>query len=321
MFRDAEEFLSVENPFGAKFKFRNATVEDKDPNILWSSETLCAYIRLYIQFSQSGRWVVRSCPLESMLSFYRLMHRHHLPRCLRPQNDSFTKSSLPYVYGTYKMKCWGKQTGRIEKTCVKPQHSCMRNISSFFTFVGRDSLRYATRALGFLASTVWPGFAYTNLSVAPQETRDDIRNVVVHASPSSHVDGKYVCKLCGTRSHAPSAFVGDAGQAYETIAADRVLGDCKALFAEATRRGLSDSIAVKKGKKPQVSFGGSIKTNFLDRIIFTRNTLMRFACCVLMMRSFVFGWAYAVQLTGIPTGGPWSGMFLELTLGRRETYF
>ena len=131
----------------------------------------------------------------------------------------------------------------------------------------------------------------------------------------------FTCSFCKCSVHHPTCYIGDAGQAYETVNMETVVNATRSLIKEAGQKGLADGIQVKKCRSPEVSFGGSIRTAFLDRLVYTRATLAKFACTCLLFRTVRLACLFATQISGIPTGAPFSGVFLDMILCQRETRF
>ena len=179
----------------------------------------------------------------------------------------------------------------------------MRSISSFISFPGRPNLRFASRALDFLRRNCWEGFTFTNLSTAPVECKQDIASLVTPAVMP------FTCSFCKCSVHHPTCYIGDAGQAYETVDMETVVNATRSLIKEAGQKGLADGIQVKKCRSPEVSFGGSIRTAFLDRLVFTRASLAQFACTCLLFRTVRLACLFATQISGIPTGHHSAGSF------------
>ena len=290
-FESIRALVSGDEP--GELKVRLCTVEDKDPSILWVAETRATFIRMYEQLRVSGRWALQPANASHVLAFYRQLYALHLPRSLQPRDNRLRMNGLPYTYGTIKHKCWGLGTGRISHTCKKIGHSCTRCINSFVSFPGRQHLQFATRALAFLIRQTWSTFAVENLAVSAEEFTTAIKHLEIPQRVGCN--NCFGCKFCGEEFSAMSAFVGDAGQAFEVINVSAVREGVNALCDDAKKIGLPDSVQVTKARVPKVAFGGSIRTRFLDKLIYTRLALRQFVYSVLLMRTFRFAFIFVTQ--------------------------
>ena len=133
-----------------------------------------------------------------------------------------------------------------------------------------------------------------------------------------HPGDDHTCRMCSNSLCGPSAWVGDAAQAFEAVSCAQVSRATEDLLALSARLKQPDAIQVHCTPKVSVTWGGSIFTPFRDRFIYTRRTLSKFVAVALMMRIFVFGPLAIIQREGIPIGGPWSPTLLSVVLCKME---
>ena len=126
------------------------------------------------------------------------------------------------------------------------------------------------------------------------------------------------CCICSSSLSCPAAFVGDAAQAFEAVSQERVLSAIHSLTELSKKLQQPDAIQVSRKHGGGVCWGGSIKTPYSDRFIFTRRTLTKFVIVTLLMRLFILGPLIVIQKVGIPIGGPWSPTLLSLALSQVE---
>ena len=112
--------------------------------------------------------------------------------------------------------------------------------------------------------------------------------------------------------------VADAGQAFEVLQLPFVIFVLQKLFSSARAIGVPDAVQVHKSTKVITALGGSIRTPYTDRAVFTLCSLLQYALAALLFRYFQFGPLVAIQLTGIPIGGPWSLAILTVCLAYLE---
>jgi len=132
------------------------TVEDKDPGILWLARTDLMFIRFCIQLTKSGRWAIFKVSDSDLLRYYRWTFNKHLPKSCQVLDTRLAMHMMPYMYPTVKGKCYLSDGwfGAVH-VCKKPNHSCLRCISSSVKFTGKDRIQPAARALQFWINNVW----------------------------------------------------------------------------------------------------------------------------------------------------------------------
>ena len=157
-------------------------------------------------------------------------------------------------------------------------------------------------------------FAFSDLSKAPEEILSGYKNL-----DPMPVDRR--CKRCGTVMDSPGVVISDAGQAFEVVDHNLLQTYHSKLNEIAKARGQPNAISVLKQTKACVELGGSICQKYVDRVVFTRETLTQFVKAVLLMRFYRLSFFTAVQLSGIPTGGPWGPVALALLFGFFEHEF
>ena len=106
------------------------TCEDKDPSVLWGSSLDGLISRWFSLLSTQPRWKIGGFGVDSLLGCYRHWINNCLPRSLKPPECLIFDTELPYIYPTVKRKCFNGWQGCM-KTCIKPGHSCFRNVCSF----------------------------------------------------------------------------------------------------------------------------------------------------------------------------------------------
>ena len=242
-----------------------------------------------------------------------------LPSALRPRKSAVAADSLPYAYGTVKRKCWAPTPSGVKHVCEKPAHSCLRLICSFARVPFRRQIRGVARACQAVLQAVWQGFELWNLSTAPAEIRDGIGGLT--PAPPSGGCPHGCCALCGEALLHPAWVVADAGQAYEAISIAAVTQSITRLFQAARTIGLPDAVFVKKSSKFSAGFGGSIRTPYTDRTIYTFRTIELCLIGCLLLRFFILGPWILLQCSGIPIGGPHSKILLSIPLVEREHIF
>ena len=84
-----------------------ATVEDKDPSIMWMSSVAGIVVRLLRQLQGADdRWSVQHLDEKGVIKFYQSVIDHSLPRIHRGHHSPMAAKNLPYMYPTFKRKCW-----------------------------------------------------------------------------------------------------------------------------------------------------------------------------------------------------------------------
>ena len=126
------------------------TVEDKDSKILWSSSSVGLISRWTKMLLQQQRWKLVVLEEQHVVEFYRSLLNSCLPRSLLPMNMAFSAKHLPYLYPTVKRKCHRGAPEQGVRSCQKPQHSCLRNVASFWKLPGKKTFKYVGRALRHL---------------------------------------------------------------------------------------------------------------------------------------------------------------------------
>ena len=164
------------------------TVEDKDPSILWQLKGTRIYDFWYRLMANSPkRWEIQSISSDAILKNYRTILDTILPKSLIGKaGNAFSLAHVPYAYFTIKYKCFkhaaqqccdhftpGEHTKKTDPdsfkphpahTCVKPGHSCLRNIISFKKLPGRAAFKRVGRAFSFALQAVMPGYGIRDLS-------------------------------------------------------------------------------------------------------------------------------------------------------------
>ena len=196
--------------------------------------------------------------------------------------NCFAERNLPYVYGSVKAKCYKTDELGTTKTCKKLGHSCLRGFVSFVHMPGKKYYRFACRAIVFLINQCWASFEIHDMSQAKKMIESEISLL----SPPA---GDNRCHMCSSALTCPAAFVGDAAQAFEAVSQERVLSAMHSLAALSKQLQQPDAIQISRKLRGGVCWGGSIKTPYTDRFIFTRLTLTKFVIVTLLMRWFVLG--------------------------------
>ena len=195
------------------------------------------------------RWELKELDLEKVLGFYRQALAQALPGRLRRVYAPISPQSLPYLYASFKRKCWKDYPDFVadnvqslldfgsRSMCKKEKHMCMRVIVSFIRLPYRRTFRYLGRAAMRLIETVWPSAAISNLSNAPNEIRE--------ATPKRWQTEECIrCKIVLEKDS--KADTRDAGQAYEVMDGDFALFVFRSLREAAKKANLSKYIAAEK---------------------------------------------------------------------------
>ena len=83
------------------------TIEDKDPSVLWLSSVAGMYKRMVEQLYQfPDRWEVRQMKTSDVVAKHRPWVDGSLPRRLRGPRSPVSSQSLPYMYTSFRRKCW-----------------------------------------------------------------------------------------------------------------------------------------------------------------------------------------------------------------------
>ena len=125
-------------------------------------------------------------------------------------------------------KCYNSMESGCTKTCRKVGHSCLRGIASFVNFPGRESLRFACRAIAFVIKECWETVEITDMSQAPSQQEQAF-------SQLTPARADRCCSMCQTCMHGPSAHVADAAQAFEAMAESRVMQAATSLFKQSEK--------------------------------------------------------------------------------------
>ena len=118
----------------------------------------------------------RGCPVLSQHP------GQHMPRNLLQKRNPFSGVNIPYIYFTVKYRCFQGASQEVctdhvppkvpgdlgaklpSHSCVKPCHSCLRNIVSFIKVLGRKTFKKIGRAFIFGLASVCPRYSIRNLS-------------------------------------------------------------------------------------------------------------------------------------------------------------
>ena len=254
------------------------TVEDKDPNTLWRINGLYHLARwLHMIAKAPDRWRVVDTSKAAVVGWYRLLYDYTIPKPLRAKGEGpLNAEHVPYIYPTVKLKCWDGDhlppvSGRHK--CKKPQHSCFRNICSFVRLPSRSLYRSISRAFTFISNQMNPGWSFSSLDTAVPNLLDQYEHLV--SAPAS---GPCLCRGCQTPMTCPGLVVGDAGQAYEAIAVDKIHECLDRLFAKldaSEKEGKRRCVTVMRTRRSHVFFGGSSTRRLWDRTVWYTSSIRR----------------------------------------------
>lgn len=307
-------------------------LEDKDPSVLWVSETKNLMLRWRQQFrSMPTRWEFTDMSVQTAVQTYRKLLDRALPTSLQAPNSCFSGRNMPYAYPTVKRKCFGAAVwirngactlygniSRGSRTCAKQGHSCLRTIVSFFRLPSKRMYRYVGRGLEFLIQEFRPGADLPSLSEARASLKS--RFECMHPRPGQH--DKY-CLCCGKLMKHPTLHISDAGQAFEAIKVDVIESRLDSLFDRAVMSTTctNPSIQVHCSRKSSVSWGGFIKDDLSDRKVLLLSTIRTCVKSLLQCRLYLCGNRVLRQRCGIPIGGPISSAVLKAVLSHSEYFF
>eukprot|EP00929_Paragymnodinium_shiwhaense_P047406 TRINITY_DN2404_c0_g1_i7.p1 TRINITY_DN2404_c0_g1~~TRINITY_DN2404_c0_g1_i7.p1 ORF type:complete len:1263 (+),score=71.99 TRINITY_DN2404_c0_g1_i7:160-3789(+) len=305
------------------------TCEDKDPNIGWLSVPLFFYIRWRtILHAGQQRWGICNADPSAVCSWYSHILLACLPANVRKKVGRMTIEQLPFVYATYKRKCFqGISTVSsfclCPRTCEKAGHSCcMRNIVSFSPLPQgvRDAFKHVSRVVQTMIDSVWlswsigpmrDAFQTCSSRFAKQYPRHDLVN-----------NKRCTCLHCNGKIDTVSVVVVDAGQAFEavdvgeTVEAVRHLNEAfKAKHGDAT-------VSSVFGKRCNTFLGGNTKDTQASSVCIWSDTACRCVVLALLLRLFRFGSkAFICQKKGLPIGSPLSPTTLEVLFSWMEHRF
>lgn len=121
-------------------------VQDKDPSILWKQNAYLGTLRWMLTLTRQPRWAITTYSTTQLVTFYPSLLNIALPISMLPKIMGFSRKDLPYGYPTIKLKCFkGPEGSSWIRACHDPQHSCQRNIISFFRLLGRPSFKAVSR--------------------------------------------------------------------------------------------------------------------------------------------------------------------------------
>ena len=263
------------------------------------------------------RWEFVNLKLEDVLKKYRDLLNTCLPRSLAPNLD-FYAEHVPYIYPTVKYKCFGgsRMTGSI-KTCDRPGHSCFRNVVSFVALPGRQIFKSVGRALRTVFEVCWSSWCFKDQARSGAELSK--RYNKTKNRPANEV---HCCAKCKKPMAAPGGITADAGQAYEAVRRPFVSGCLDALFKTAsTPKFAAKTISVLKTVKYYGFVGGRIHQPAEDRVVFWLDRIRHCVDRLLAMDIYRFGDGFVQQETGIPIGGPISGVVLDIVCSVLEYLF
>ena len=112
----------------------------------------------------------------------------------------------------------------------------------------------------------------------------------------------------------------DVGQAYDVIPMTMFQDALAELQAQHADRNLPAYMVVKKQANAECYFAGAA-TPVDGCTVFQVEVVFSCALHQLCMKVYRFGNLCVIQRDGVPIGGPLSGCFLELVLGRAEHHF
>eukprot|EP00959_Pyramimonas_sp_CCMP1952_P325867 6821192-Pyramimonas_sp.AAC.1 len=157
--------------------------------------------------------------------------------------------------------------------------------------------RSLSRALTFLANQVYPGWAFTSLDAAVPSF------VAQFTQLTSHPSGEpCCCRGSGRCMVSPGLVVGDAGQAYEAIALDRIYDCLDRLFDQLEPEKKQRCVTVMRAQRSHVFFGGGADQRLWDRTVWFLKSIRRALEGFLGMRLFVICGLVVQQVRGIPIG-------------------
>eukprot|EP00973_Karenia_brevis_P079071 10972071-Karenia_brevis.AAC.1 len=124
------------------------------------------------------------------------------------------------MYPTIKKKCFNGDAKTVQfqgqwypvgimKSCVKPAHSCCRNVVSFACMPGAAAFRRVSRAFRNLIVLICGSWEIDNLAKAKNHIDDGFHKLKVSD------DKKCICCRCLITT--PTVVVADAPQAYEIL--------------------------------------------------------------------------------------------------------
>ena len=207
-------------------------------------------------------------------------------------------------------------TGSI-KTCDRPGHSCFRNIVSFVALPGRKIFKSVGRALRTVFEVCWSSWCFKDQARSGVELSE--RYNKTKNRPANEVR---CCAKCKKPMATPGGTTADAGQAYEAVRRSFVSGCLDALFKTAsTPKFAAKTTSVLKTVKYYGFVGGQIHQLAEDRVVFWLNRIRHCVDRLLAMDIYRFGDGFVQQETGIPIGGPISGVVLDIVCSVLEYLF
>ena len=191
--------------------------DDKARTIAWDvSEQDYLLAGLKQMARDTTHWKMVPDSPESVAKLYEGLHslvgrkeRVHLSR-----KKGWTGSIVPYTYCTIKSKCHDQSAMRRGRTCLKPGHSCMRKIISWWHHPARPQLRAAGRAAAAWIECLRMSWE----CVSMKNSCSDLRRLWCRACRMAG-DGccRSHCRLCGKVLHSPTVYTADAAQFYEEV--------------------------------------------------------------------------------------------------------
>ena len=297
-----------------------ATVEDKDPSLIWLQHTKGYMYRWCNRLASQTRWRIANVSEKLVVDYYRQLVNNCLPRSLLGSSSSLFKHHIPYAYASIKHKCYsGNPTSNRVHSCEKPNHSCERNIISFKRLPGRKVFKKIGRCLRHLLELYGRGWNFSCLTNSASELSEK------YAATTPRAPGPNCCCLkCGAAMKTPSIIAADAGQAYEELGAEFVSSTLEFFYEEAgfSKEGKKDvAISISNSTRHQSRSGGKVIDVVNDRVVFWVSRVRKCVDSLLAMKIFKLGNRFLAQVRGIPIGGPISGIVLDLCLARLECIY
>ena len=194
-------------------------------------------------------------------------------------------------------------------SCKKAGHSCMRNVISFIKLPGRKAFKTVGRAARCVLFAVWNTWAFRDQACCGADMCSRYND-----TRARNKDDNTSCVKCGCAMHTPGAATADAGQAYEALSRPFVNKSVDNLFTNAVARCKSGDMTVSVFKTTTFNacLGGRTDSKCDDRTVLWISKIRKSIKSLLAMCVYRVGNVFIRQESGIPIGGPVSGVILEI---------
>ena len=148
-------------------------LEDKDTKVIWGHNSHCfVLLWLTMRQGQHDRWKVSSLTQRECVDRYRKVLATFVPKFLKDTSGRFHVDNIPVMHASVKRKCFKSDLDFnsfgvptcLPKACRKANHSCYRNIVSFFHFPFKKLWRSIARAVRNVTDEVISTWSISNMS-------------------------------------------------------------------------------------------------------------------------------------------------------------